>query len=64
MVRYNADVGSEELAERLRVARSVLIVAGVHFGIEYTMRLGFGPPEEELRRALGRLGSAFESLRH
>ena len=63
MVRYNADIGSQELAERLRVEQSLLVVPGAHFGIESTMRLGFGPPEEELQRALDRLGSAFESFR-
>ena len=62
MVRYNADIGSKELADRLRVENSLLIVPGVHFGIESTMRLGFGPPEEELQRGLDRLGSAFESF--
>lgn len=62
MVRYDADIGSLELAERLRVERSLLIVPGAHFGIESTMRLGFGPPEDELQHALDRLGDAFESL--
>lgn len=62
MVRYRADIGSAELAERLRVEQSVLIVPGTHFGIDSTMRLGFGPPEEELVAALDRLGTAFESL--
>ncbi len=63
MVRYDADIGSEELAERLRVERSLLIVPGAHFGIESTMRLGFGPPEDELQRGLDRLGDAFKAMR-
>lgn len=62
MVRYNADIASAELAERLRVERSVLIVPGVHFGLESTMRLGFGIPEEELQCGLDRLGSALQSF--
>lgn len=62
MVRYSPDIGSAELAERLRVERSVLIVPGHHFGIDSTMRLGFGPPEGELVEGLDRLGAAFESL--
>lgn len=63
MVRYNARIGSEALAERLRVEHSVLIVPGVHFGIESTMRLGFGAPEGELQCGLDRIGSAFEPFR-
>lgn len=59
MVRYQAGAPSLELAERLRVEHSLLIVPGAHFGIEGTMRIGFGPPEEELVRALERLGSVF-----
>ena len=59
MVRYHAPADSLELAERLRVEHSVLVVPGAHFGVEGTMRIGFGPPEEELVRGLERLGSVF-----
>ncbi|MYA11544.1 MAG: aminotransferase class I/II-fold pyridoxal phosphate-dependent enzyme [Gemmatimonadetes bacterium] len=59
MVRYHADVPSLELAERLRVQQSLLIVPGAHFGIESTMRLGFGPPAGELLAGLGRLREGF-----
>ncbi len=60
MVRYRQDIGSAELAERLRVEQSVLIVPGHHFGIDSTMRLGFGLPENELVEGLDRQGAAFE----
>ncbi len=59
MVRYRADIPSLELAERLRVEQSLLIVPGAHFGIESTMRLGFGPPAEELLGGLNRLQQGF-----
>ena len=59
MVRYDAPFGSLELAERLRVEHSLLVVPGAHFGVEGTMRLGFGPPAEELVEGLERLGSVF-----
>ncbi len=58
MVRYDAKIPSLELAEALRVEHSVLIVPGAHFGIESTMRLGFGPPADELAEALERLAAA------
>lgn len=63
MVRYHADIGSLELAERLRVQQSVLIVPGAHFGIDSTMRLGFGPPEAHLLRGLERLHAGFARVR-
>lgn len=59
MVRYRAPDPSLELAERLRVEHSLLVVPGAHFGVEGTMRIGFGPPEEELMSGLERLGSVF-----
>ena len=59
MVRYDAPLGSLELAERLRVEHSLLVVPGAHFGVEGTMRIGFGPPEDELVHGLERLGSVF-----
>lgn len=59
MVRYHAPDPSLELAERLRVEHSLLVVPGAHFGVEGTLRIGFGPPEEELVSGLERLGSVF-----
>lgn len=63
MVRYHADIRSLELAERMRLEQSVLIVPGAHFGIDSTMRLGFGPPEAHLLRGLERLHVGFARVR-
>ena len=63
MVRYHAPVDSLELAETLRRDYGILVVPGAHFGYESMMRLGFGPPEDELREALERLESAFTAVR-
>lgn len=62
MVRYHTDMPSLELAERLRVEQSLLIVPGAHFGIESTMRLGFGPTADELLAGLERLSAGFAAL--
>ena len=59
MVRYHADIPSLDLAERLRVEQNLLIVPGAHFGIESTMRLGYGPPADELLAGLDRLRDGF-----
>ena len=53
MIRYHSDLGSLELAERLRVEQSLLIVPGAHFGIDSTMRLGFGPSAGGVARRAG-----------
>ena len=62
-VRYDAPLGSSELAERLRVEQDVLVVPGDHFGMEPYLRLGFGLAEAELVEALDRIGGLFERMR-
>ena len=59
-VRYHAPVGSTELAEKLRVEKDVLVVPGDHFGVDDHLRIGFGPPEDELMEALSRIAEAFD----
>jgi aspartate/methionine/tyrosine aminotransferase len=59
-VRYDADISSEELAERLRIEQSVLIVPGSHFGLDRYIRFGLGMPTASFERALERVG---ETLR-
>jgi aspartate/methionine/tyrosine aminotransferase len=45
---YDAPIPSMELAERLRVEHSVLIVPGSHFDLERTFRIGFGYEADKL----------------
>jgi len=62
-LRYRAPVSSTELAETLRREQDVLVVPGDHFEMDRYLRIGFGPPEEELRAALERVGEAFDEIR-
>ena len=61
--RYDLPVESSELAEKLRVEKSVLIVPGAHFEMGEYVRLGFGIPVGELRDALARFGEVIEGVR-
>ncbi len=54
-VRYALDIGSSDLAERLRVDQDVLVVPGDHFGMDGFVRLGFGNPAADLEAALDRI---------
>lgn len=54
-VRYRMEVGSSDLAERLRREEGVLLVPGDHFGMDGYFRLGFGEPAAELSAALDRI---------
>ncbi len=57
--RYANPAGSSRLAEDLRARHDVLIVPGDQFGMDRYVRLGFGPPADELREALERVALAF-----
>lgn len=61
--RYQGGPDSPELAERLRVEASVLVVPGSHFGMGRYVRFGFGIPRAELGRALDRFGDLLAALR-
>ena len=61
--RYDLDIESTDLAERLRAEYSVLIVPGAHFGMGKYLRIGYGPPPEQLQAALDRVSSAISYLR-
>ena len=56
LVKYAADIGSLELAERVRVNQSTLIVPGIHVGLEGYLRIWLGGREEFLREGLRRIG--------
>jgi aspartate/methionine/tyrosine aminotransferase len=57
LVRYDADIESLLLAERLRAEQSVLIVPGAHFGLGRYIRFGLGVHGGPLRPALDRVAA-------
>lgn len=61
-LRYAAEVNSSEFAERLRAEQDVLVVPGDHFGMDRYLRIGYGPPAEELEEALERMGATFAAV--
>ena len=61
-VRYNLDINSIDLAERLKSEKSVLVVPGDHFGMDYYLRLGFGNPATELELGLDRIANLIDCL--
>jgi aspartate/methionine/tyrosine aminotransferase len=62
LVRYDADVPSVALADRVRVNQSTLIVPGVHVGLEGYLRIWLGGREEFLREGLRRIGLELRPL--
>jgi aspartate/methionine/tyrosine aminotransferase len=61
-VRYDADIPSAVLAERLRQEQSVLIVPGSHFGMGPYIRFGIGGPHEALAAALDRTAETLSKV--
>lgn len=57
-------LSSEALAETLRREQSVLVVPGAHFGVEGTLRLGFGNDPAVLQSGLDRVATALAHLEH
>ena len=56
LVRYASDTPSYPLCERIRVNQSVLIVPGVHLGLEGFLRLWLGGKPEFMTEGLRRVG--------
>ncbi len=61
-VKYNLDINSWKLAERLRTEKSVMIVPGDHFGMDGYMRIGTGPPRDYLIAGLNRVNELLREL--
>jgi len=62
LIKYEADVPSVDLAERVRVNQSTLIVPGSHVGLERYLRVWLGGREEFLREGLRRIGEELRPL--
>jgi aspartate/methionine/tyrosine aminotransferase len=62
-VRYNLDINSSELVNRLMREASVLVIPGDHFGLDYHLRISFGLPPDYLRSGLERIGAVVTALR-
>lgn len=54
-LRYNMDINSRELANRLRIEKSVFIMDGDSFGMDNYIRIGFGAKKDYLSAGLNRI---------
>lgn len=60
LLRYNIDVPSLELADRLAGEASVMLAPGSAFGYEHFLRIGIGGDVEIMREGLARMASVLE----
>jgi aspartate/methionine/tyrosine aminotransferase len=62
LLRYDAPVASDELAERLRAEAGVLVVPGTHFGLDRYIRIGVGIEPRVLGAALDLVSRVMDRL--
>ena len=62
LVRFNYDVTSTELVERIRNEKSVLLVPGAHFDMEGYLRIGFGEHPGQMAAALDLVAEVLDGL--
>jgi len=54
-IRYNMEMNSRELANRLRTEKGVFIMDGDCFGMDHYIRIGFGAEKAYLLAGLERI---------
>jgi aspartate/methionine/tyrosine aminotransferase len=64
LVKYDSDVPSVTIADRVRTHQSTLIVPGAHVGLEGYLRIWLGGREEFLREGLRRVAKELAPLLH
>ncbi|HET9263324.1 MAG TPA: aminotransferase class I/II-fold pyridoxal phosphate-dependent enzyme [Vicinamibacterales bacterium] len=62
LVKYDSDTPSLDIAERVRMNQSTLVVPGLHVGLEGHLRIWLGGRQEFLREGLRRIGTELRSL--
>ena len=62
-VRYNLDINSTELVDRIREKKSVLLVPGDHFELDGYLRFGFGEEKQRLLNALERISEVLMEMK-
>jgi aspartate/methionine/tyrosine aminotransferase len=63
-LRYQLDVNSTELANKLIQEMSVLIVPGDHFGMDKFIRISYGLPQDYLKEGLQRIQHLVTEIRN
>ena len=59
-IRYNLDINSTELAEWLRLEKSVFILAGDCYGMDKYFRIGIGERKKFILKGLERIKVALK----
>jgi aspartate/methionine/tyrosine aminotransferase len=61
--RYNLQINSTELVERILKEKSVLLVPGDHFELDGYLRFGYGSSQDYLKPALSRVAQVLSGIK-
>ncbi|MCR4396445.1 MAG: aminotransferase class I/II-fold pyridoxal phosphate-dependent enzyme [Candidatus Saccharicenans sp.] len=61
--RYNLQINSTELVEKILKEKNVLLVPGDHFELDQHLRFGYGSPEGYLKAALAQVAESLLALK-
>jgi aspartate/methionine/tyrosine aminotransferase len=61
--RYNLDMNSTELVDRIRETKSVLVVPGDHFEMDRYLRIGYGEEKHKLEKALALIEETIHEIK-
>lgn len=62
-LKYDLEINSTELAEKIRKRERVLIIPGDHFGLDQYIRVSYGLPHDYLREGLQRIGRVISGFK-
>jgi aspartate/methionine/tyrosine aminotransferase len=62
-LRYDWDINSTRLIDRLREEKSVLLVPGDHFHMDHHVRIGYGGEPETLQKGLALVSELLDTVR-
>ena len=61
-VKYNWDINSTLLVEKVREEASVMLVAGDWYGMDHYLRFGYGAKSSDDKEALDRISPVLKLL--
>ncbi len=62
-IKYDLDLNSTDLARRILLEKSVLVIPGEHFGLDKYIRVSYGLPHDYLNSGLERIGDVLSEIR-
>ena len=63
LLRYNMDINSTQLSDKLRLEKSVFVIPGDCFGMDHYLRIGIGGEKDHLLAGLDLIDEVLKKLK-